>query len=95
VDEDLPLGLREGLPPDLRLLDSQSVMSWPRREGAAFLRLQPLLEEGPYVRLGWRWTVLQDRAPEEAPRGHVQGATLHLMATDEGWRLVEWVSYIG
>lgn len=94
VDEGLPPGLAELLPPALRLLGPQDVQAWPRREAAAFLRLRPLRVEGPFVSLGWSWRVLEDRTADEAPRGHVRGETLHLMATEEGWRLISRVSYI-
>lgn len=58
------------------------------------ITVQPTMQWGDFVSIGWSWTALQRRAANEAPSGYAGGTTLMLLRTPQGWLIVASSSWI-
>jgi hypothetical protein len=88
LDENLPERIASNLESTVELVDSATWINRPRRAGGAIIRILPVRSSGSFVAMVWDWTVLEKKAPDEAPSGYAGGGHVFLLKTEEGWQIV-------
>lgn len=93
LDQELPAAVRGALPPGYRLISRAEWDARPRREGGVLVTVPPVRQWEDFVEVGFSWTVLRPRAPDEAPSGYVGGRSFVLLRRAGGWVVVSGLAW--
>jgi len=90
----LPAALLQALPPGVTALPGEAWQALDPREGKILLRLTPPTRRGDLARLGFSWTVHEEREPHQSPSGYAGGTVFDLLVVDGGWEIVNLLGWI-
>jgi hypothetical protein len=94
LEANIPNSIRANPPPDVTVITREVWQARDLRAGGHLFEFTRPRRWGPFLSLAWEWTALSMRTPDEAPKGYAGGATLILVQTDDGWRVVSLASWI-